>query len=167
MLLHFCSFAQKTSTVQPKPKAQNTSTLQTDPAGKEKEYMTIEEYERKYGKPILDSAKTNTVDVSKLEVFAVAEAEPEFPGGKEAMYDFIKKNLKFPKDAQEGAVYLKLLIYQTGEIIEIQILKGLSGCSDCDREAIRVVKLMPKWTPAKMSGKPVNYFYNLPIRFKL
>jgi protein TonB len=62
---------------------------------------------------------------------------------------------------------LKFVVNESGSISDVQVLKGVPGCSDCDKEAIRVVKSMPAWKAAKMTGKAVKCYFNLPISFKI
>jgi protein TonB len=99
------------------------------------------------------------------------EEQAEFPGGTAAMYKYIQQNVQYPAMAREagisGKCFLKFVVNETGEISNVEVLKGVPGCSECDREAIRVVKSMPKWKAAKMTGKSVKCFFNLPINFKI
>jgi len=94
---------------------------------------------------------------------------PEFPGGTAEMYDFIKSNLKYPVIDQEngiqGRVSVRFVVDKTGKIDKVEILKGVSV--NCDKEAMRVVKMMPNWIPGKNNGEPVNVYFTLPIVFKL
>jgi outer membrane biosynthesis protein TonB len=94
----------------------------------------------------------------------------EYPNGQAAMYNFIQNNLKYPKDGAtciQGNVYLNFCIEVDGSITNIKVLKGL--CTDCDKEAIRVISIMPKWKPALEYGtnKPVKSYYTMPCRFRL
>jgi periplasmic protein TonB len=106
-------------------------------------------------------------DVNK--VFLVVEQPPEFDGGLEAMYKFISKNMKYPASARrmniEGSVFVGFVVDADGKISEASIIKGISA--DCDKEALRVVQMMPKWRPGKQSGRPVRVKFVLPIKFKL
>lgn len=105
------------------------------------------------------------------EIFTIVEEQAEFPGGTAAMYKYIQQNIQYPAMAREagisGKCFLKFVVNETGEISNVEVLKGVPGCSECDREAIRVVKSMPKWKAAKMTGKSVKCFFNLPINFKI
>lgn len=107
----------------------------------------------------------------KEDVLSIIEEPGSFPGGVEAMKTFITKNLRYPEKMKEaavqGKVYLKFIVSETGEISDVKIVRGLSGCPECDEEAIRVVKMMPKWIPGKNNGKAVKSYYNLPVNFKL
>jgi protein TonB len=98
-----------------------------------------------------------------------SEELPEFPGGVVEMMKFVKANIKYPKRALEsnisGKCALKFTVNADGSISDIMVLKSTPGCPECDEEAIRVVKSMPKWSPGKLAGKPVPLFYNLPVNF--
>lgn len=105
------------------------------------------------------------------EIFTVVEEMPEFPGGMAALGPFIQKNLQYPQMAKEaglsGKCYLKFVVKEDGSVGDVQVLKGVPGCQECDKEAIRVVKLMPKFKPGKQNGRSVNVYFNLPINFQL
>ena len=94
---------------------------------------------------------------------------PEYPGGMEALVQFVKDNLKYPaiayEAAIEGRVIIKFVVSKTGELKDIRKVRGLS--KECDDEAIRVVKAMPTWKPGMDKGKPVDVYYTLPISFRL
>jgi len=103
------------------------------------------------------------------KIFTVVEQQAEYPGGLESMMKFLQKNMKYPAVARrmgvEGAVYVSFVIDREGNISDIQIVKGISP--ECDKEALRVVKLMPLWKPGKQNGKAVRSRFVLPIKFKL
>lgn len=105
------------------------------------------------------------------EIYNIVDYMPEFPGGSMEMMKFIQKNIVYPKNAREknisGKLFLKYIINADGTISDIKILKGVSGCPECDEEGVRVVKLMPKWKPGMQAGKPVPVYWNLPINFTL
>ncbi|MBL4670038.1 MAG: energy transducer TonB [Flavobacteriales bacterium] len=98
-----------------------------------------------------------------------AEVMPEFKGGIEKLFEYLGKNIKYPNrdknNGMEGTVYLQFVVGKKGEIKNIKILRGVTDLMD--KEAIRVLKAMPKWTPGKQSGRPVSVIYNLPIKFQL
>ena len=105
------------------------------------------------------------------EIFLVVEENAEFPGGVAAMGKFMRETMHYPAMAREagisGKCFLKFVVNETGEISNVEVLKGVPGCADCDKEAIRVVKSMPKWKPAKMTGRSVKCYFNLPFSFKI
>ena len=102
-------------------------------------------------------------------VFSIVEESPEFPGGIDSMYAFIQKNIHYPEVSKErgeqGTVYLNFIVEEDGSITNIHIVRGVSEL--IDKEAIRVVKLMPNWIPGKQAGKAVRVRFTLPIRFQL
>ena len=105
----------------------------------------------------------------KNQVFITVEQNPEFAGGMNALMKFLKKNLHYPTPAVNanivGKVYMQFVVGQDGNILKVDILKGIGF--GCDEEAQRVVKLMPKWSPGKQSGKAVAVKFTLPINFQL
>jgi protein TonB len=103
------------------------------------------------------------------EPLTIAEVMPEFPGGKDAMFAYIGKNLKYPDQAVEegieGMVFVTFVVEKDGKISGARVLRGIG--SGLGEEALRVVKSMPNWTPGTQRGQAVRVQYNLPIRFKL
>lgn len=103
------------------------------------------------------------------EPLTIAEVMPEFPGGKDALFAYIGKNLKYPQQAVEegieGVVFVTFVVEVDGRITGVTVLRGLGGV--LDKEAVRVVSGMPNWMPGKQNGKAVRVKYNLPIRYKL
>ncbi|MBI5540264.1 MAG: energy transducer TonB [Bacteroidia bacterium] len=94
---------------------------------------------------------------------------PEFPGGQDAMMDFIGTNIRYPTYAKEkgieGKVFIRFIISKTGKVDSVTVLKGVYPL--LDEEAIRVVAKMPDWKPGMQDGKPVNVSFHIPINFKL
>ena len=124
-----------------------------------------------------DPDAVNPIEVAIIEqpredpnkVFVNVEQMPEFPGGMQELYKFISKNLKYPPIALEnniqGTVTVRFVVSKTGEVGSVEVLKSLDP--SCDKEAIRVVKAMPRWVPGKQNGVNVNVYYTLPIRFRI
>lgn len=104
------------------------------------------------------------------EVYTMVEEMAEYPGGIQAMGNFIKTNIIIPKEVSKdkiaGKVFLKFIVFEDGTIKDVNVLKGVTGCEACDKESVRVIQMMPTWTPAKINGKPVKCYYTLPISFK-
>lgn len=100
-------------------------------------------------------------------VFTVVEQPPTFPGGENALIAYIAKHLKYPQVALEqeiqGVVKLRFVVMPDGTVGDVVIQQGLE--SHCDKEAVRVVKSLPRFIPGKQQGKPVAVWYSLPIRF--
>lgn len=103
------------------------------------------------------------------KVFMAVEQTAEFPGGMAAMYKFLQKNQKYPPSARrmgiEGKVFVKFIVDKEGAISNIEIMKGINA--DLDKEAVRLIKLMPPWKPGKQNGRAVKSQFVLPIHFKL
>ena len=103
------------------------------------------------------------------EPFIWAEDMPEFYGGEDALYRFLGKNIQYPKLAKEigiqGTVYVTFIVEKDGSISNASLIRGIGG--GCDEEAMRVVRLMPKWKAGKQRGVPVRVQFNLPIKFIL
>lgn len=101
--------------------------------------------------------------------FTTVEVQPSFMGGNSEMYKFLGKNLKYPTAAQraniQGKVFLSFIVEKDGSITDIETLKGIGF--GCDEEAMRVVKLMPKWIAGKQNGRNVRVKFTIPVFFKL
>ncbi len=101
--------------------------------------------------------------------FQVVEQMPQFPGGTAAMMKYINKEIKYPvlamENGIEGRVILRFVVLPTGEIGNVEVLRSVDA--SCDKEAIRVVRSMPKWIPGKQNGNAVSVYFTLPISFTL
>jgi protein TonB len=90
--------------------------------------------------------------------------------GRLFIKDYIDSNIKIPDSVRtgivSGIVYVGFTIKENGELTNIHIIKGLKNCFMCDKEALRLISVMPKWTPALILGKTVSSNYNLPIKFE-
>jgi TonB family protein len=97
------------------------------------------------------------------------EKMPQYPGGDEALLNFIKENLKYPSAAVsggvEGRVTVRFVVGEDGYVRDIVVVRSLN--SACDDEAVRVVKLMPRWTPGEVSGRKVPVYYTLPVAYRI
>lgn len=102
-------------------------------------------------------------------LYQITELPAEFPGGPEAMMKYFKENLVYPDDAKEmqvqGRVYVSLVVEKDGSVSNVEVVRGVY--SSLDKEAIRVVKSMPKWIPGEMDNKPVRSRVYLPITFRM
>ena len=105
----------------------------------------------------------------KEEPFDVVEDMPAFPGGMEAMIQFISSNIQYPADAQkqkvDGRVLVNFVVEKDGSITEVKVIKPTFP--SLDAEAIRVVKAMPKWKPGYQRGQAVRVQFTMPINFSL
>lgn len=119
---------------------------------------------------LLFSFMTSTAQTKKNDmVFDVVEVMPQFPGGQIAMLQYLMKNIKYPeqavKEGIQGRVTVRFIVEKDGSISDVKPV--LSVYPLLNKEAVRVVKSMPKWTPGKQNGKPVRVRFNLPVMFKL
>lgn len=103
------------------------------------------------------------------QIFQVVEEMPEFPGGMAECLKFISKNIKYPTIAQEngvqGRVIIQFVVNQDGSIVDPVVMRSVDPY--LDKEALRVIKMMPKWKPGKQRGKAVRVKYTVPVTFKL
>ncbi|MCQ2311439.1 MAG: energy transducer TonB [Paludibacteraceae bacterium] len=102
-------------------------------------------------------------------VFVIVENNPEFPGGTAAMMKYLSENIKYPVIAQEngiqGRVICQFVVNKDGSIVDINVVRSVDP--SLDKEAIRVIKSMPKWKPGMQRGKPVRVKFTLPVVFRL
>lgn len=107
--------------------------------------------------------------VEENKVFTSVEQMPQFPGGDAALMKHIASHMQYPPMAQEqgiqGKCIVQFVVTKTGSVGEVKVVRSLSP--DCDNEAKRVVRGLPKFTPGKQNGQPVNVWYTLPVTFKL
>jgi TonB family protein len=103
------------------------------------------------------------------EIFFIVEEMPEFPGGEQALRQFIANSVAYPemakKNGVQGKVYVTFTVAKDGSVQNATIARGVDP--SLDTEALRVVKNLPKWKPGKQKGEVVNVNYTVPINFKL
>jgi len=103
------------------------------------------------------------------EVYTVVEEQPCFPGGDDARLKFIKNNIHYPdsavKNKIQGKVFVLFIVEKDGSLSNVRVPRGIGG--GCDEEAVRVIKMMPKWIPGRQRGIPVRVQCNLPFGFFL
>lgn len=107
--------------------------------------------------------------VEEEQIFQVVEEMPEFPGGIAECLKFLAKNIKYPTIAQEngvqGRVIVQFVVNSDGTIVDPVVMRSVDPY--LDKEALRVIKMMPKWKPGKQRGKAVRVKYTVPVTFKL
>ena len=124
----------------------------------------------------LDESLADEVELEDTEdeeieapIYDVVSVSPEFPGGAGEMAAFIQDEFVYPEMAremhEEGTVWVEFVVYSDGKIKDVKVVKGVS--ETLDREAVRVVKRMPKWSPGEQAGKKVNVRYTIPIKARL
>ena len=103
------------------------------------------------------------------QVFRVVEVMPKFPGGDAELLKFIAKNVKYPQESQnkgeQGRVICSFVVTKDGTLTNYKVIRGISPA--LDQEAVRVLQMMPRWTPGTQRGEPVAVKYTVPITFKL
>lgn len=113
------------------------------------------------------NAQKTVVSQSNQNVFDQVEEMPEFPGGMPALIEFLQTNIKYPKDAIKqdvgGRVMVMFVVETDGSISNVRVARKVFP--SLDKEAVRVVKAMPKWKPGKEKGRPVRVNFTLPVVF--
>lgn len=103
------------------------------------------------------------------KVFTAVEQMPQFPGGDAELMKYLSSHINYPTMAMEnnvqGRVIVQFVVTKSGSVGEVKVARGVDR--DLDREAVRVVKSLPRFIPGKMNGQPVNVWYTLPVNFKL
>jgi TonB family protein len=113
-------------------------------------------------------SKVTTV-IEGEQVFTAVEEMPRYPGGEKALMQYLSRSISYPeissKQGIQGRVVVRFVVGKKGDITDIDIIRGVDP--SLDKEAVRVIKSMPKWTPGKQNGKAVPVYYVLPIVFAL
>ena len=136
-------------------------------------YMIPINFKLSDGQPTKTVKKTET---SKSEmkpdengVYQIVEEMPQYPGGEEAMMEYVAKNIVYPQEAQNkgisGRVFVSFIVEKDGSVSNVNVQRGIGG--GCDEEAVRVISAMPKWKPGKQDGNPVRVSYMMPITYRL
>ena len=103
------------------------------------------------------------------KIYDFVEQQPTFPGGEEALLKYITDHLKYPsvsaENGTQGRCVVRFVVTETGEIGDVQLLSHVD--TYCDREAIRVIKSLPKFSPGRQQGKPVKVWFQVPVIFEL
>jgi len=126
-------------------------------------------------KVIAPSVEPTTPVISKNKkatdekIYESVDKMPEYPGGINALIDYIGKNLQYPKEAMEkgiqGKVIIRFVVNTSGKVEKSEVLRSVDA--EIDNEALRIVNTMHQWTPGEQNGKKVSVYYVLPIKFKL
>ena len=115
------------------------------------------------------SAQKTVVAQKNQQVFDVVEQMPEYPGGIQALFEYLQQNVKYPADVEkqkiEGRVIATFVVETDGSINNVEVAKP--AFPSLDAEAVRVLSAMPKWKPGMQSGKVVRVKYTVPINFSL
>jgi len=121
---------------------------------------------------VTNTTSCDTIKKQNEEVIhKVVEKMPEFPGGMNALNQFIKENLRYPEEAVkkkiQGAVVVQFAVMKDGSVDKDKVTVYVPAHPLLDDEAVRVVKLLPKWKPGRLNGKEVNSYYIVPVTFTL
>ena len=104
-----------------------------------------------------------------MQVFHSVEQMPQFPGGEEALLRYLSSHINYPPMAAEngvqGRVTVQFVVDKTGRVGEVKIVRSVD--KELDKEAVRVCKSLPKFTPGRQNGQAVAVWYTLPVTFKL
>lgn len=107
--------------------------------------------------------------VNRNSVYDVVEQMPSFPGGISGLKTYLNQNTRYPAEAQEncvqGRVVVSFVVGKDGHISDVTVLRSVDP--SLDKEAVRVIRNMPRWTPGKQGGEPVKVRYNVPVSFRL
>ena len=103
------------------------------------------------------------------EIFKAVERMPQFPGGEAALMEYIESHIQYPHEAAkkniQGRVVVQFVVDKTGEIGEVKVVRSVD--EDLDKEAVRLIKTLPKFIPGRQNGRIVAVWYTLPVTFKL
>ena len=97
---------------------------------------------------------------------------PEFPGGEQALKNYLQSNLVYPQDAIElgieGKVFVSFVVFEDGSIQQVTILRGIKGNTSCEKEVLRLINRMPNWIPGKNNlGNLLKARVKIPVVFNL
>lgn len=108
-------------------------------------------------------------EVVEQKVYQYVEQMPVFPGGQEALLQYIAKNIKYPalalRNQVEGKVFIAFVVGPDGQVTDVKVQKGIGA--GCDEEASRVIKNLPKFAPGKQNGRAVSVSYTVPVTFAI
>ena len=105
----------------------------------------------------------------EIKIYSSAEQMPQFPGGEAALMKYIQSHIQYPptaaKNHVQGRVIVRFVVWKDGSVSEVNVVRSVD--KDLDREAVRVCKTLPKFTPGRQNGKAVDVWYTVPVTFKL
>ena len=162
--------SQETPPPPPPPAVQEVEVLNVVEDNVETESIEVNTEETEEEVVIAAPVEAPQEEEEEEVVFVVVESMPEFPGGQQALFKYLSENVKYPVIAQEngiqGRVICQFVVNKDGSIVDVEVVRS-GGDPSLDKEAVRVIKSMPKWKPGKQRGKPVRVKYTVPVNFKL
>ena len=161
---------QETPPPPPPPAVQEVEVLNVVEDNVETETIEVTTEENEQEVVIAAPVEAPVEEEEEEVVFVIVESMPEFPGGQQALFKYLSENVKYPVIAQEngiqGRVICQFVVNKDGSIVDVEVVRS-GGDPSLDKEAIRVIKSMPKWKPGKQRGKAVRVKYTVPVNFKL
>ena len=161
---------QETPPPPPPPAVQEVEVLNVVEDNVETESIEINTEDDKEEVVIAAPVEAPEEEEEEEVIFVVVESMPEFPGGQQALFKYLSENVKYPVIAQEngiqGRVICQFVVNKDGSIVDIEVIRS-GGDPSLDKEAVRVIKSMPKWKPGKQRGKAVRVKFTVPVSFKL
>ena len=161
---------QETPPPPPPPAVQEVEVLNVVEDNVETESIEINTEDDKEEVVIAAPVEAPEEEEEEEVIFVVVETMPEFPGGQQALFKFLSENVKYPVIAQEngiqGRVICQFVVNKDGSIVDVEVVRS-GGDPSLDKEAVRVIKSMPKGKPGKQRGKAVRVKYTVPVNFKL
>ncbi len=146
----------------PPPQIEEIDVVEDDEEIEELDLTTFEE-------EVETTEEEEEEEIEAEPIVDFAEVEPAFPGGEVEMIKFIQQNVEYPELSKEmgeqGTVYVQFVVNSDGSIQDVVVLKGVSEL--LDKEAMRVVKKMPNWSPGEQAGKKIRVRYQIPIKFSI
>ena len=132
-------------------------------------YRINKQSNRQLNNELQPTNNKNTPAKNTENVYEVIEQMPQFPGGEQALLNYLSTNIRYPIIAQEngvqGKVIVRFVVNKSGEVENAVVLKAVD--ESLDAEALRVVNSLPDWIPGEQKGEKVSVYYTLPISFKL
>ena len=162
--------SQETPPPPPPPAVQEVEVLNVVEDNVETESIEVNTEENEQEVVIAAPIEAPAEEEEEEVIFIVVEKMPEFPGGQQALFKYLSENVKYPVIAQEngiqGRVICQFTVNKDGSIVDVEVVRS-GGDPSLDKEAVRVIKSMPKWKPGKQRGKAVRVKYTVPVNFKL
>ena len=150
---------QETPPPPPPPAVQEVEVLNVVEDNVETESIEINTEDDKEEVVIAAPVEAPEEEEEEEVIFVVVETMPEFPGGQQALFKYLSENVKYP-------VICQFVVNKDGSIVDVEVVRS-GGDPSLDKEAVRVIKSMPKWKPGKQRGKAVRVKYTVPVNFKL
>lgn len=151
-------------------KDSDVTTITNEPAVTPENTPTVAKKKKGTASVIINKENGQKIEKGKDGIYTNAEVMPQYPGGEQALSDFVVNKIEYPQSAvdrdAEGTVNISFVIDEKGKVVNAETIGNKAG-NGFDDEAIRIVNQMPDWKPGTVKGKPVKTRLTLPITFKL